>query len=118
VLRDGRVEQSGAPRELYERPANGFVMSFVGPVARLQGELVRPHDLRVTTEPGVGALEAMVVRVVHLGFEVRVELELGDGSPLDVQLTRDEAAGLELVGGDIVWVGHDVPATRLEAPAA
>jgi sulfate/thiosulfate transport system ATP-binding protein len=118
VLRDGRVEQTGAPRELYERPANGFVMSFVGPVARLEGELVRPHDLRVTTEPRVGALEAMVARVVHLGFEVRVELELGDGSPLAVQLTRDEAAGLELSGGDIVWVGHELPAARLSAPAA
>jgi len=117
VLHEGRVEQTGAPRELYERPANGFVMSFLGPVARLEGELVRPHDLRVTIEPRDGALEAMVVRVVHLGFEVRVELELGDGSPLAVQLTRDEAAGLELGGGDIVWVGHDVAVARVSAPA-
>jgi len=55
-------------------PRNGFVMSFLGPVARLGEALVRPHDLRVTSEPREGALEAMVDRVVHLGFEVRAEL--------------------------------------------
>jgi sulfate/thiosulfate transport system ATP-binding protein len=106
VLNEGRVEQFGAPRDLYERPANGFVMSFLGPVARLGEELVRPHDLYLTPEPRAGALEAMVTRVVYLGFEVRAELQLADGSPLAVQLTRDEAVALELDGGDIVWVGH------------
>jgi sulfate transport system ATP-binding protein len=109
VINEGRIEQVGEPRELYERPANGFVMSFLGPVSRLGGELVRPHDLRLSSEPRLGALEAMVDRVVHLGFEVRAELALGDGSPLAVQLTRDEAVALELRAGDIVWVGHDAP---------
>jgi sulfate transport system ATP-binding protein len=106
VLNEGRVEQAGTPRELYERPANGFVMSFLGPVARLGEELVRPHDLRLTADPREGAREAMVVRVVHLGFEVRAELQLGDGTPLAAQLTRDDAASLELVPGDIVWIDH------------
>jgi sulfate/thiosulfate transport system ATP-binding protein len=106
VLNEGRIEQTGTPRELYERPANGFVMSFVGPVARLDGELVRPHDLHLSGEPRPEALEAMVIRIVYLGFEVRAELQLADGSPLAVQLTRDDAVGLELAGGDIVWVGH------------
>jgi sulfate/thiosulfate transport system ATP-binding protein len=106
VINEGRLEQIGAPRELYEKPANGFVMSFLGPVARLDGELIRPHDLRLTSEPRDGALEAMVDRVVYLGFEVRTELVLGDGSPLAVQLTRDDAVALELAAGDIVWVGH------------
>jgi sulfate transport system ATP-binding protein len=115
VLNEGRVEQVGAPRELYERPINGFVMSFLGPVARLEGELVRPHDLHVSAEPRPGALEAMVVRVVYLGFEVRVELQLADGSPLAVQLTRDDAVGLELAGGDIVWVGHAAAPEQIAA---
>jgi sulfate transport system ATP-binding protein len=104
VLNRGRVEQEGPPRELYERPANPFVMGFLGPVARLGDTLVRPHDLQVDAEPHDGALEAQVARVVHLGFEVRAELELGGGEPLSVQLTRDEAAELELRPGDIVWV--------------
>jgi sulfate/thiosulfate transport system ATP-binding protein len=104
VLNHGRVEQDGPPRELYEQPANPFVMGFLGPVARLGETLVRPHDLRLHSEPHDGALEAQVARVVHLGFEVRVELELDGGEPLSVQLTRDEAAELELRAGDIVWV--------------
>jgi len=104
VLNHGRVEQDGPPRELYDRPANAFVMGFLGPVARLDGALVRPHDLALAPEPRDGAVEAQVARVVHLGFEVRVELELDAGEPLSVQLTRDEAAALELSPGDIVWV--------------
>ncbi|HEX7299496.1 MAG TPA: TOBE-like domain-containing protein [Solirubrobacteraceae bacterium] len=115
VLNEGRIEQIGAPRDLYERPANGFVMSFLGPVARLGEDLVRPHDLRLTSEPRDGALEAMVARVVYLGFEVRAELQLGDGSPLAVQLTRDDAVALELDEGDIVWVGHTPAPERLAA---
>jgi sulfate/thiosulfate transport system ATP-binding protein len=108
VLNHGRVEQDGPPRELYEHPANPFVMGFLGPVARLGDTLVRPHDLQVRTEPDAGALEAQVARVVHLGFEVRAELELDGGQPLSVQLTRDEAAELELRAGDIVWVRRPV----------
>jgi len=104
VLNHGRVEQDGPPRELYDRPANAFVMGFLGPVARVGDTLVRPHDLALAPEPLDGGLEAQVARVVHLGFEVRVELELGGGEPLSVQLTRDEAAELELSAGDIVWV--------------
>jgi len=104
VLNRGRIEQDGPPRDLYEQPANAFVMGFLGPVARLGDTLVRPHDLRILGEPRDGALEAQVARVVHLGFEVRVELELDGGEPLTAQLTRDEAAELELHGGDIVWV--------------
>jgi sulfate/thiosulfate transport system ATP-binding protein len=106
VLDHGRVEQIGAPRDLYERPANPFVMGFLGPVSRVGDTLVRPHDLRLHTEPREGTLEAQVSRVVHLGFEVRAELELDGGEPLSAQLTRDEAAELELRPGDIVWVGH------------
>src|SRR5688572_17017337 len=34
VLNHGRVEQDGPPRELYDRPANAFVMGFLGPVSR------------------------------------------------------------------------------------
>ena len=104
VLNHGRVEQSGPPRELYERPANAFVMGFLGPVARLGDTLVRPHDLRLLPEPLDGALEAQVARVVHLGFEVRVELVAGDGERLWAQVTRDACEQLELAAGQIVYV--------------
>jgi sulfate/thiosulfate transport system ATP-binding protein len=104
VLNEGRVEQVGSPRDLYEQPANEFVMSFVGPVNRLGDTYVRPHDVDVRLEPDVGSAEAMVERVVHLGFEVRVELVREDGQHLLVQLTQEEAEQLELSRGQIVYV--------------
>jgi sulfate transport system ATP-binding protein len=104
VMNDGRVEQSGGPRDLYEDPASEFVMSFVGPAHRLGQAWVRPHDVEVRHEPNGHATEAMVDRIVHLGFEVRVELTLPDGESFSVQLTRDEVEQLELLEGQIVFV--------------
>ena len=104
LLNEGRVEQVGSPRDLYETPANEFVMSFVGPVNRLGHTFVRPHDVDVSLEPDAGSSEAMVERVVHLGFEVRIELVRDDGQHLLVQLTKEEAEQLELERGQIVFV--------------
>jgi len=104
VLNDGRIEQVGSPRELYDSPANEFVMSFVGPVNRLGETFVRPHDVEVQLEPDAGSVEAMVERVVHLGFEVRVELVRDDGQRLLAQLTQEEAMQRELERGQIVYV--------------
>jgi sulfate transport system ATP-binding protein len=104
VLDKGRVQQVGAPRELYEQPANPFVMKFLGPVSSLHDQLVRPHDLILSTDPAAGSIEAMVTRVVYLGFEVRVELELAPEGAVSVQLTKAEADELELRAGDIVQV--------------
>jgi sulfate transport system ATP-binding protein len=105
VLNEGRVEQVGSPRELYEHPANEFVMSFVGPVNRLGDTFVRPHDVELLHQPdGDDAAEAMVERVVHLGFEVRVELVREDGEHLTAQLTQEQAEQLELERGQIVYV--------------
>ncbi len=107
VLNAGKVEQVGAPRELYDTPANEFVMGFLGPVARLGDGLVRPHDLVLRTDPDGIGVEAQISRIVHLGFEVRVELDLvGDGA-VYAQLTRHEAEQLELHEGDIVYVRRD-----------
>jgi len=110
LLNAGRIEQRGAPRELYDQPASDFVMGFLGPVARVDGGLVRPHDVTVLLEPDDGAVEAQVTRVIHLGFEVRVELEFGDGAPVTVQLARHEAENLELTPGQIVYVRSPEPA--------
>jgi sulfate transport system ATP-binding protein len=104
VMNDGKVEQSGGPRDLYENPASEFVMSFVGPAHKLGEAWVRPHDVEVRHEPNGQTIEAMVDRVVHLGFEVRVELTLPDGEHFSVQLTRDQVEELELVERQIVYV--------------
>jgi sulfate transport system ATP-binding protein len=104
VMGHGRIEQVGAPRELYDQPANAFVMSFLGPVSKLGSKLVRPHDIALSEQAVEGAAQAMVSRVVHLGFEVRVDLMLAEGQAVEVQLTRHEADELELSSGDIVWL--------------
>ncbi len=115
VMHEGRIEQVGSPREVYDRPTNDFVMGFLGPAVRMAGELVRPHDVKLTLAPDNGAAEAVVMRVVHLGFEVRVEMELSDKSQARAQLTRAQAEELELSAGDVVYVMAE---RKERAPAA
>jgi sulfate transport system ATP-binding protein len=109
VMNAGRIEQAGTPRELYESPRNEFVMSFIGPVNRLGDAFVRPHDIQILPEADGSGTEALVERVVHLGFEVRVELKLPDGRDIWAQVTRESAQQLELQEGQIL-------AVRLPAP--
>jgi sulfate transport system ATP-binding protein len=109
VMNGGSVEQTGTPHELYEHPSNEFVMSFIGPVNRLGDALLRPHDIQILPYPDTSTVEALVRRVVHLGFEVRVELTLPDGRDVWAQVTRETAAELELAEGQIL-------AARLPAP--
>jgi sulfate transport system ATP-binding protein len=119
VMNHGRIEQAGAPRALYESPSNEFVMSFIGPVNRLGDAYVRPHDIELLEESDGTGTEALIERVVHLGFEVRVELKLEDGREIWAQVTREQAQQLELKEGQIVAVR--LPAPRVfegESPAA
>jgi sulfate transport system ATP-binding protein len=104
VMNEGRVEQSGSADDLYDHPANEFVMSFVGEVNRLGEHFVRPHDMDVVLEADERTEEAMVQRIVALGFEIRVEFVLGDGTEVWAQLTRAELQKLELREGQIVYL--------------
>ena len=104
VLHDGTIEQLGTPRALYDSPATPFVMGFLGPVTELDGRLVRPHDLVISEHADSGGTEAMVQRIVHLGFEVRVDLALAGAGELSVHTTRGRADELELRTGTIVYV--------------
>jgi sulfate transport system ATP-binding protein len=104
VMNEGRVEQSGSANDLYEHPANEFVMSFVGEVNRLGDDYVRPHDMTVVLDPDENTQEAMVRRIVALGFEIRVEFKLADGAEVWAQLTRAELQKLELREGQIVYL--------------
>ncbi len=104
VMNAGRIEQIGSPRDVYDKPASDFVMSFLGPVSTIEGRLVRPHDVSISLTPAQDAIEAMVTRVIHLGFEVRIELELPEGEVARAQLTRSQTDELEIGRGDIVYV--------------
>jgi sulfate transport system ATP-binding protein len=117
VMNAGKIEQAGTPRELYEMPRNEFVMSFIGPVNRIGDAFVRPHDVQILTEDDGSATEALVKRVVHLGFEVRVELTLPDGRDIWAQVTRANAEELELSEGQILAVRLPQPRV-FEAQAA
>ncbi len=103
VMNEGHVEQTGQPSDLYEHPETEFVMGFVGPVNRRGAMFIRPHDLELLEFPAPEAEEAMIERIVNLGFEARVELLLADGEQLWAQMTRAEAELLELVDGQIVY---------------
>jgi sulfate transport system ATP-binding protein len=117
VLNKGRIEQVGSPTEVYDAPANAFVMSFLGAVSSLNGTLVRPHDIRVGRNPemaiassddsvqATGVVRATIDRIVMLGFEVRVELtSAADHTPFTAQITRGDAEALGLKEGDTVYV--------------
>jgi sulfate transport system ATP-binding protein len=117
VMNSGRIEQVGGPRDLYEHPANAFVMGFVGPVTRLGELFIRPHDIEVRSQPNGATSEAMVERLVHLGFEVRADLVLHDGQRLQAQLSREEADELELAQGQIVFVRPSRTRRFADAPA-
>jgi sulfate transport system ATP-binding protein len=103
VINNGAVEQSGTPHQLYDEPASDFVMSFLGPVTRFRGTLVRPHDLELFTTLEPGTTAATIIRVVRLGFEIRVDVSAGD-EEFWVQLTRGEAAKLAVDVGNVVFV--------------
>lgn len=117
VLNKGRIEQIGTPAEVYDSPANPFVMSFLGTVSTLNGILVRPHDIRVGRTPemaiaagdgtaeSTGVIRATIERVVYLGFEVRVEMTSAtNGMSFIAQITRGDAEALALKDGDTVYV--------------
>jgi sulfate transport system ATP-binding protein len=114
VISHGRVEQIGSPDQLYDEPANDFVMRFLGPVTQLGPLLVRPHDLDLfTADPG-GAASGRIARVTRIGFEVRVEALVGDQTLL-VTMTRTEFGALDIDEGSTVWVRVTPGAPTVEA---
>jgi sulfate transport system ATP-binding protein len=117
IINHGRLEQVGTPADMYDHPANEFVLTFLGPATRLGGQWVRPHDLVVHPledgKPRPSAVEGTVARITHLGFEVRVDVELAEGGTCWVQLSRGSAADLELEEKQQVWVRRtDTPASE------
>jgi sulfate transport system ATP-binding protein len=116
VINHGKVEQSGSPDELYDRPANDFVMGFLGPVTTLAGQLVRPHDIRVAKSGGTKSHEAKVDRVISLGFETRIVVTpRGGGDAVTVQLTRNQINDLALNVDDTVYLDAPPPVGRIKA---
>ncbi len=114
IINGGRLEQSGTPAEIYDHPANEFVMKFLGPATELAGSWVRPHDLALRRRPSEGDHPGVVERITHLGFEVRVDITMENWESTWVQLSRGAASELDLGAGDLVWVSRvDTPSSQL-----
>jgi sulfate transport system ATP-binding protein len=122
ILNKGKIEQVGSPREIYERPASPFVMSFIGPVNTLRtapgngssqsaDRMIRPTEIDIRRSEGEAApgiangnaeLAGRVEQVRYLGATTKLEIALADGQRLQVHLSRDRFAQLQLQKGD--WV--------------
>lgn len=120
VMNKGRVEQVGSPAEIYDQPASAFVMSFIGPVNVLPSSsrlfqdnrfdtsnpqvFLRPHDVVIDTHYEGSRTNAKVSRVVHLGWEIEVQLKLEEGHEVKAILTREQFNQLNLKPEQRVYV--------------
>ncbi|GEP33761.1 sulfate/thiosulfate import ATP-binding protein CysA [Nocardioides szechwanensis] len=118
VINEGRVEQIGTPDQLYDEPANDFVMGFLGEVTQLGSIQLRPHDIELSTAPGLaGAISGEVTRCLRVGFEVRLVVRT-EGGDVTVVLTRTHARSLEIAEGSRVWLTAASGATTVPAMVA
>jgi sulfate/thiosulfate transport system ATP-binding protein len=120
IMNHGRIEQIGSPAEVYDRPANPFVMSFIGPVNVLSSNTelfgnsnfhkrgtelyIRPHDIDVQTSPNGNTIPAQIERIIHLGWEIQVELLLSDRQRVTAHFSREKFDDLGLEAGKTVFV--------------
>ncbi|HTL31415.1 MAG TPA: sulfate ABC transporter ATP-binding protein [Tepidisphaeraceae bacterium] len=100
VMNHGRIEQIGPPEEVFHRPANPFVMEFLGTVnlfharsessgSRTSRVRVRPHDLEILTKPNGQSQPASIVRILAAGSVVKVELARGTGETVHAELSHE-----------------------------
>lgn len=120
VMNNGKIEQMGTPAEIYDHPATPFVMSFIGQVNVLPGTaklfkengftpqqtdvFIRPHDLHLQTSPNGVKATATVKRIIHLGWDIQVELCFDDAEVLVAHLSREQFAEMNLEPGQKVFV--------------
>jgi sulfate transport system ATP-binding protein len=134
VMNQGRIEQAGTPMEVFEHPANAFVLDFLGNVnifnvslqngkARLGGlemnypqyphaetrdaaVYLRTHELRIDRfNTSVSSLEARVLHITPAGAVMKVRLRSDEfGLTLTVDVAASEFTALKLVPGDHVYV--------------
>ena len=120
VMNKGKVEQVGTPAQIYDHPASAFVMSFIGPVNILPSSakifqssgfesthpetFLRPQDIIIETVANGTTVPATVSRIIHLGWEIQVELTLDDGQMMTAHLTRERFDELKLEPQEKIYV--------------
>ncbi|MEP7202506.1 MAG: ABC transporter ATP-binding protein [Ilumatobacteraceae bacterium] len=115
VFNNGRVEQVGTPRDIYDHPATEFVAGFVGISNVLSAERsqrllgiaephsIRPERLRVVqheTADGEISVQGVVSDIQYLGADCRVRVQLDDGTSMIASVPSDGLAGVA-IGGDV-----------------
>lgn len=98
LMREGRIEQTGTPRELYTRPCSRFVASFLGAVNWIDGAGVRPEATRVSRDqPGaaVRSYTGIVEGSTYLGncTHVHARMPWGDLVTAEVAHRSDFGPG-------------------------
>lgn len=123
VMNKGQIEQAGTPDQVYDHPANPFVLNFLGNVNLFHGRLnqpgtaphetdgnavsyVRSHDIEIERSPlDSTALRAEVRHIQKLGPTVRVTLVMhATGEFIEAELTRDVFKNLGLQQEESVFV--------------
>jgi sulfate/thiosulfate transport system ATP-binding protein len=130
ILARGNLEQIGAPREVYEDPANEFVARFIGVLNVLDlvvrdgmgwaGELAfpapdrpdgtpmrigfRPFSVLVSADPDHYPYRAILAHTFFLGIMLRLEIKLPSGLVLRARMTKEEYAQLKLRDGQPVSI--------------
>jgi sulfate transport system ATP-binding protein len=95
VMNEGRIEQVGAPDEVYDHPASPFVLKFLGDVnlfhGRASGEVsyVRPHELDIVAAADDGTWSVTFSQALTVGPNTRVAFLRDDGAYVDVELPRE-----------------------------
>jgi sulfate transport system ATP-binding protein len=114
VMNNGRIEQDGAPADVYDHPASPFVLEFLGdvnlfharldhtpgaPVSPTDVTYVRPHELQVLEAAAPDSIAVNLAHVLTVGPNVRLECRrLDDGNYIDVELPRTEFQRLREAG--------------------
>jgi len=103
VMNQGRIEQQGSPDEVYDHPANPFVLQFLGDVNLFHGRVghigmsggdaevsfVRPHELEVVAEAGPETWPVTLSQTLTVGPNTRLEFKRdGVQGYIDVELSR------------------------------
>jgi sulfate transport system ATP-binding protein len=133
IMNEGKVEQSGTPEEVYERPASPFVYGFLGDVNLFHGRInqgsvnigegvldapewahardqagvayIRTYEVDLApSPPGTASLAGVVRHVRAFGPVVRLELDLDGGRTIDAHIPRDRFEALALAKGQRVYV--------------
>jgi sulfate/thiosulfate transport system ATP-binding protein len=112
VMRNARIEQVGAPQEIYDRPRSPFVYEFLGNVNKLTESngtqrYIRPHEIEVVFAAEFDPTTDRMARIQHLfsaGPVATLSVKLDDGKFIDVELSRKQLDDLGLSLGDEVAI--------------